>query len=409
MAITFIKAPQKYTPSNNDILFQVESDSLNLAYFIAEVKNSAGTIISKLKIRPTPLYKKGAFFNLTNILTTQTTLVKTDNIVEYTTDVQAYSVRVTTYSNDVSLGVLPTGDENTYTGTFIFNGQLPMDIFSSYDYTSYVATATGVGRFLTNKPVQTNIAPIGTEYLYYLNDARANKVQFKFYYVSGTVVTKNVAVTVSQKLGRINISPLVLEATGTDLTDLQYYTVALLDSANATAVQPVYRYLKITPSITNLQMYWKNDLGGVDTYLFKNIRESISNIKITAKGSPYKLSSTNVYGDNDKNIYYPTDVNLQSDTITTYTVVSEYLTNEEAKWITGIISSKEVFVLLQNGKVYPVQVKDTGATIQNTRYTGQLNQFEVSFTAPSTGTTGLSLQNFTGEEYFPYVLPITFV
>jgi hypothetical protein len=407
MAITFKQSPQKYTPSNNDILFQVESDSINLNHFIVEVKNASGVIISTLKLRPTPTYKTGAFFNLNRILSANTTLVKSDNIVEYTSDVVGYSVRITTYSLDASLGVLPTGDENNYIGSFVFNAELPVDMFSTYSYTGYAATSTGTGRFLTNRPVQADLPPVATEYLYYLNDAKANKARFIYYYSTGATVTRNVALTVSRKMGRLNISPLVLEASGVDLTDLIYFTVDLLDVNNIVAVNPVYRYLKKYCSINNIQIHWKNDLGGVDSYLFKNIRETVNTTKITAGASPYRMNASNLYTNNEGNIFNPSEVVLKSDTTSTYTVVSEYLTNEEARWITGIISSKEVYVLLDNGKLYPVQVKDTSANIQNTRYNNQLNQFEFSFTAPS-GVTGLSIQTFTSEYYFPYVLPITF-
>ena len=409
MAITFIQKPQKFTPSNNDIMFQVVSDSIDLAYFLVEVKDSAGVTISTLKLRPTPVYRTGAFFNLNNVLTSKTTIVKTDNLVEYTTDVIGYSVKVTAYKINTDGTAAATGDPNTFSGAFVYNAKLPIDAFSAYDYTAYVASTLGTGRFLTTRPTQSDIAPLATEYLYYMNDSRATKVVFKSYYTNGTVVSKTVALTLTQKMGRINISPLVLEANGVVLTNLVYYTVELQDAVSGVAVQPVYRYLKTKCSISNVQLFWKNDLGGVDSYLFKNMRESISNTKITAASSSYKLSTGNLYSNNDKNIFYPTDVNLQSETTSTYTLVSEYLTNNEARWITGVIKSKEVYVLLENRKLYPVQIKDNNASIQNTRYTSQLNQFEVSFTAPSSGTDGVSIQMYTGEEYFPYILPITYV
>jgi len=408
MAITFIKTPAKYTPSNNDIQFQVQSDDLLLSYFLVEIKNSAGIVISKLKLRPTPIYKVGAFFNLNRVLTTQTTIVKSDNLIEYTTDVIGYSVKATAYriAND---GTATAGDSITFSGAFVYNAEFPLDVFSAYDYTNYVVSTLGTGKFLTGRPSQSEIAPLATEYLYYINDARATKVVFKMYYTTGAIVTKTVAVSSTQKMGRVNISPLALEVNGVVLTDLNYYSVELQDAQSLIAIQPVNRYLKAKCSISNVQLFWKNELGGVDTYLFKNLRESISTKKITTATSPYKMSTGNLYTDNDKGIFNASEVTLESESTSTFTVVSEYLTNEEAKWITGIIKSKDVYVLLEIGKIYPVQIKDNSATIQNTRYTDQLNQFEVSFTAPSSGTGGLSLQMYTGEEYFPYVLPIDMV
>lgn len=409
MAITFIQTPQKYTPANNDILIQVQSDSLNLAYFLAEVKDSAGLIISTLKLRPTPLNKKGAFFNLVNVLSAQTTFVKSDNIIEYTNDVYKYSVRLTSYIINASGLIVASGEESVLSDRYIFNAELPLDEYSTYDYTRYACTSTGTGRFLTNKPKQCDMSPLTTEYLYYLNDARASKVRFLFNYLSGAVVEKTFNLDITKTMGRINISPIILEANSIDLTDLKYYTVDLLDASNLVAVHPVYRYINKTCSISNVQLFWTNQLGGIDSYLFKNLRESINNTKITVGSSPYKMGASNQYATYSGNVYNPTEVTLKSDTTSTYTVVSEYLNKDEAKWITTIITSKQVWILLENGKVYPIQIKDTGATIQDTRYTGSLNQFEVSFTAPSTGSTGLSLQMFTGIEYFPYVLPIVFI
>ncbi|MCX2486599.1 hypothetical protein [Pedobacter sp. MR2016-24] len=412
MAITIIQQPQKYTPSNSDILLQFKTVSIYFRYFIVEVLNSAGVVISSQKLKGIPTSPKEAFTNLVSILSdaAKTSINNSTNLIEYTpNDLYKYSIRIKEYDDEITSvgGVFrPTGnvilDSTTLiSDLYVFNAKIEYD----YDFTTVVATASGTGRFLTNKPDKCDIQPIATEYLYYLNDGRASKIRFIFYYSTGTSVTKTVAITTTQKIGRINISPLVLQVNGSVLTDLKYYTIELLDVNNNVAVQPVYRYLNTFKSISNVQVFWANTSGGIDSYLFKNVRESVAVTKVSTVGNPYKLDSNGKYSKYNADKYNATDVTLKSDSLSTYTVVSEYLTNPESKWLTtSLLGSKQVYVMIEGNKLYPVSVTDKGGAIQNTRYGGQLNSFEFSFTME----TSIPLQKFTGEEFFPYTLPITF-
>lgn len=372
MAITIIKQPQLYSPAFNDSIIQVESDLSDILFFMLTVTKPNGiSILSKLKIYPTPAYRNGSYLNLKEILKSvaQTTIIKNDNIVQELDDVYSYRLNISEYVSGDDKSLETTLQTSFYN---IFNGQLSKVNMFDYDYKDYVATSTSIPQFLTNKPT-SNIYYSSTEYLYYLNNNHVTEAQFTLNYSTGTI-TNHFQINSVNKSGRINISPKSLEVEGIILDDLISYTVTLMAS-NVTASLPVTRYYK--PDDCNdkyVNIIWENNLGGVDSYTFKSPREKISVDKVIIKNNAYPT---------DSNIYEADEVTLSVNATSEYTVISDWLNDAESIWLPSIITSKKVYVELYNGQLMPIKVANNTATINNSRYNKMLNSFELTFQAES--------------------------
>jgi hypothetical protein len=387
--ITIIKNPALFSPALNDSIWQIQTDRADILYFLVTVTKPDGvSVLSKLKIYPTPAYRTGSYINLTEILknVAQTTIKKNDVIVQDLDDVYSYRLTFTEYIYNVSNNSTSVGASTQSSFFHAFNAQLPKITMSDYDYSKLTATGTSVPKFLTNKPTSTT-KYWTTEYLYYLNNGRATGVDIHLYYTTGKVV-KAFPINQWKKSGRVNISPRAFAVNGISLDNLLWFSVNLV-SGNDVASQSVVRYynnLAADCSDEPVNVIWTNTLGGTDSYLFKNPREKVAVDKVTIKTNPFAVNSAGFYVSGNDNIYQNNEVIVASDSTSEYTLTSDWLNNSEAAWIASIIASKAVYVELTNGKLLPVKVLNTSASITNSKYSKALNSFELTFQS-ETGLT----------------------
>jgi len=385
MAITIIKSPSLFNPALNDNIFQVQTNVSNILYFNVTVTKPDGiSILSNLKIYPTPALRNGAYVNLQEVLknVAQTTIRKNDTILVPLLDVYSYRLNITEYiynatNNSVSQGAyLQTSFYN------IYNGQLPKITMSDYNYTQYVSTSTSVAKFLTDKPTST-IKYWSTEYLYFMNSAYATGVDIKLYYNDGSTITKPYTIDTTKKSNRINISPRALAVAGVNLTNLKYYTINLVNF-NAMVTELVTRYYlsDVECGEQPVNVIWVNSYGGTDSYTFKNPSEKLTVDKVTIKTNPYAVNSAGFYVASNSNIYQTNEQIISADSTSEYTVVSDWLTTAESTWLPSLISSKAVFIELTNGKLLPVKVTTTTASLQN-KFSKGMKSFELTFQSES--------------------------
>lgn len=379
--ITIIKTPALYSPGLNDNIWQFQTNHTDILYFLLTVTKPDGvSVLSRLKAYPTPSYRNGSHQHLQEILKTvvQTTIKKNDNIVQELDDVYSYRLNITEYLYNTASNTVGTGDSYQTTFYNIFNGQLPKITMSDYDYGTLTATSTSIPKFLTNKPT-SSIKYWGTEYLYYLNNGRVTSVLFTLNYTSG-VVTKSFAITAGKKSGRINISPRAMAVAGISLTGLKGYTVTLY-AGGTVASQSVERYYSNADDCSDMpvNVIWLNQLGGTDSYTFKNPQEKINVEKVAIKTNPYAVNAAGYYTASNDNIYQTNEQIITSDSTSEYTLTSDWLNNMESAWIPSIIASKAVFVELTNGKLLPVKVLNNSASIMNSRYSKAMKSFELTF------------------------------
>jgi len=382
--ITVIKTPALFNPALNVNIWQIQSNRTDIQSFYVTVTDGVN-IISKLQLYPNPSNRQGSAIDLQQILknVVQTTIKKNDIIVQELIDVFSYRLEITEVIYNVTSNSTSLGESYTTPFYNVFNGQLPKITMSDYDFATLVATSASTPKFLTNKPASVT-KYWTTEYLYYLNDGRATGVDIHLNYSTGTIV-KPFPINPSFKSGRVNISPRGLVVNGVSLENLQSFTVNLV-AGNTVASQTVTRYYNNLSSDCQdevVNMIWSNDLGGIDSMLFKNPQETRKVDKVTIKTNPYSTNSAGFYTATDANIYQNNEVIISSDTTSEYTVVSDWLNNAESAWIPSIMSSKAVYVELTNGKLLPVKVLNDSATVYNSRYNKGLSQYTLQFQSES--------------------------
>ena len=157
MAITIINTPQKYSPAFNPVIVQVSTDNSNIVYFDAVVKSS-GSIVSNLKIYPTPLNPISSFINLSNILQNgvKTTIKKNDVIIESLPN-DTFSYTVDLVENNISGLNIVSGSTASVTGKTVYNASIQNVNYNSYNYQDSVINTVKNAKFLTDKPDKSSI------------------------------------------------------------------------------------------------------------------------------------------------------------------------------------------------------------------------------------------------------------
>ncbi|WP_158798094.1 hypothetical protein [Pedobacter sp. L105] len=367
MAITIVATPSLFSPALNDAIWQIATDRTDILYFQVVVYAADGvTVISKLKAQPTPALRQGAYVNLTQVLKNivNTTISKNDVIIEEYDDVVSYKLSFTEYIYNVTSNTVSIGASATTSFVNTWNGQIPKIAMGDYDYTTLTATATSTPKFLTNKPTSVSKYWL-SEYLYYLNNGRVTAALFTLNYSTGTV-TKSFNIPLGKKSGRVNISPRSLVVADISLSNLISFNVCLMAGA-VVASQTVTRYYNNVLADCHdkpVSIIWANDLGGTDSYLFKNPQEKVTVTSTTINTNSYAVNSAGFYAASNANIYQSSEIIIASDSTSEYTVVSDWLNNDEEAWLkASILGSKAVFVELTNGKLLPVKVTLTTVSI----------------------------------------------
>lgn len=158
-----------------------------------------------------------------------------------------------------------------------------------------------------------------------------------------------------------------------------YFRLRLRDNTNATIGQTerVYQDLTDCTRYTPIRIKWKNSLGGWDFFTFTKVSTAVTNIerenykRSRGQITPFQGSYNYVENDNDRG--YKT---LNIKTIDTFSIASDWIENETAKWLQDLYISDEVYIL--NPEVfqkfvvnspfdteYPVFVQQTDIEYQN--------------------------------------------
>ncbi|MGF7075333.1 hypothetical protein [Mucilaginibacter sp. 3215] len=401
--ITITSQPQKFSPvKNNPVMFQLTSDRSSITYFIVKVLAADDGVIASQKYYTVPPIPLGTYFDLSSILSNYVDyqLVNSENIIESTPNVSlAYKLQITEYY--LSIGVLTQGDTLT-TGLFnIWNGELRRIDFTDFDYHQYALSSgyTGATQFLTNKPLTTAIYRNSTEYLYYLNDGQNAQVKVQYYNKNnGLLDTEYVTgITSTQMAGRLNVSPetfenlfdyseFSFEFTPTFGTPAFYYTVQIVDlSGNPLSEKRIYILRDVLNCTNSFSLIFSNEKGGYDSLTLFNPKEQISTEKSTIGKYPFALNSSGVYSDINNGIYNETSTVINSITTSQYTAITDVLSDDSAKWLRSIITSGKVFIRLENGKYYPVNLSNTSYSIKQKRLSTDNNRLEITFSCDTPG------------------------
>ena len=130
----------------------------------------------------------------------------------------------------------------------------------------------------------------------------------------------------------------------------------------------VFTYNRVTScaSLRDLRLSWSNLLGGVDSYTFNSEKDLVINTSFdTAQGA----LSWNIgvpISDNKQDVG---SFKTNSQAGSKYVLVSKYLTNAEATWLSELYMSTKVYAVI-NGVFIPVVIDKTESSIS--RHTGKI-------------------------------------
>ncbi|WP_428329039.1 hypothetical protein [Mucilaginibacter sp.] len=410
--ISFIKQPNKYTPVNNPVIFQIQSDNPLIQFFKVTITDNLGNIIGSLRLFTTPDYLTGSFTDLSTILsnTVNYQLLPSANLVDYTPNIlQAYQLTVTEkiYSN----GIIVDGTTSTTGLFYVWNGLVDKVSFSSFDYHNYVLTTGNTANFLTNKPPISTMYLTSSEYLYFLNDGRSGNVNLNFYGAGNTLVGSHQLAISGSTSGatRIDISPAAITNTfgssfansigrefgsmftspfGTNysLSSANYFTVNLTDvSGNSKSVVRTYVLKNTSCKNTPVQIVFGNQLGGYDSFMFFNPRETLDVVKTSITDNPFSINIGGIYTDNNNSVFNEENTTINVNATSTYKVITDALRDEEVRFLKELVKSQKVYIRLLNGMFYPVTVTNLNFPVQQKKYTTSLLRLELVFTMRDTG------------------------
>lgn len=401
--ISFKRVPQTYTPANNPIIFQIESDNTNIQFFIVQVLDDLNNKLANLKLYTTPNYRTGSYTDLSSILanTVNYELLRSLNLLEPTPNVsQDYKLVVT--EKLYSANGIIDGITKASPLFYVWNGQIDKISFNKFSYYDYLYnTATNTSKFLTNKPKVSAIYRDSTEYLYFLNDSIAGNIDLNFYSANHNLITnKSVAFSGVTGCNRIDVSPQSLDdsinlfdpyfmvqfGTNFNISTTNYYTIGIKDiSGNTKSEVRTYALKDSGCKNKTVNIVFANALGGFDGITFFNPREAIDVTKTTIQKNPFIINDAGIYSDSNNSVYNLETKTINVNSVSTYKVMSDVLSNEESVWLKELIKSEEVYIKLTDGTFYPITISNLNYPVQQKRFSTTNIRLELTFTITDTG------------------------
>jgi hypothetical protein len=410
--ITLLKQPQLYTPSQSPVIFQLQSDNVNILYFQVQVLDSTtNNVIANQRYQVLPNLPHGTAFDLSSILTNLTDyeLNVSLNIVEPVTNIlQAFKLSIVeklVSGNDVVSGQSLVTDVYT-----IWNGGLDQVQYNHYDYNHFVLKSdTGATNslFLTDKPNYSKLHYHSTELLYAINKDLPSFVMTLRLYDNHNHFIGLYGYTASNVSSaiRINTSPLALATHfNIDFKPVKYFTVQLTDLSGVQKTKlRFYQYEQVRCQDEAVVIVFANSKGGFDSCFFLNPKESVAITKSTMTKYPYGFNSDGIYSNINNNIYNTSQKTLSVDTISTYTVVSQPLNDVDSRYLKQLYRSPEVYVKLSDGTYQPISLVNTTYEVGRVKYSNGLVKQTLQFTAP----TGLNIVSYAplNDDFLPPNIP----
>lgn len=382
-----VKSPQSITPAYNPVIYQFASDFPNILYFNVEVRDFASnTLIVSDKAYITPVNLTGTDYDFSDIARN---LVKwqirnNQGVIQPITQ----SVR-DVYLNVTEVGLVGVtmsqlGATYSLNPVRVWNADLNRVNFSTYKWDDYLMSNASTNTpFLTEKPNYYKLNAKSREFLYYLKTNSVDlNLDIRKYTKSGQLVDlKQFTFSSSAGMMRLDISPKLINATYAGFyADGFRYQVSL--SYQGSRRSQVKWYLYEDPvdcSLELVNVLWENNLGGIDCYQFVQPVEERSVERAIIENYPYGYDANGVFTDITNSVFAQNEriinVNLNSQ----FTCWTKGLTNEENNWIAGLLSSRNVWVELNDSRIYPVALVETNYKINKKQY-DRLNVLQSQWT-----------------------------
>ncbi|GGE28172.1 hypothetical protein [Sphingobacterium cellulitidis] len=375
--ITITKTPYNYAPSQNPMIWEFTSNNPDTLYFQIFIKE-AGTnkIISKNKIYIPPGSNK-SFIDIQKIIDnlTVTQIDNTPTILSNLKGTVSYYLEVEGIDSN---GVI--SDAKITTTTYhSFNGKLNnFDLFNGI-MNSHFMQKGYQNLFLSDKPTFSYLHYAQTEHLYFLADNSSNVTTITFFlnYKNGTSVTHMMDFTNPQNrlLHRINLSPRTLiDILGFNLNSIKNLSIYLSDDDGVQMSEMrQYHIINYSCKQTICNVNWINEFGGMSSNTFMSPKETKSVEKISYYG--------NGYLERENGVFSPFQRIINTSVNNSYNITSQVLNDAEFDAITNIINSRNVFVELSSGELYPIVLDNNSIEVLKKKYTKKHNRLNLNFTS----------------------------
>ncbi len=188
---------------------------------------------------------------------------------------------------------------------------------------------------------------------------------------AGTViqsVTYSYSIVSAFKRADFGVGPMNLTS-GPSLTNVWGYTVNAYGTAGIYATM-TYQLVSNCSPWTNFRVAWLNRQGGFDYFNFNWKSSNTENVE----SSIYKKELDYNYTIGDRQ-----DTVLSNKTSETWTISTDFITENEAIWLKQLISSPEVYIIDEvNQLSYPIIVNTKSYTIK-TKIMDKLFSFSIDF------------------------------
>jgi len=390
--MTIGTGPQLFTPAYNPVLWTISSTFSEVLYFQLAVQDIAtnGRIIND-KAYVSPVTPTSTHYNITDIARD---LVSWEIINDGTTSAQINrSVRQIRLSGSdqglIGLTMSQLGATATAPDVWVWNGQVPRHQFTDFDYLDWVVDGgvTKLIKFLTYKPNYHKVNDYSREFLYYLKLSafESQTVRITSYDCAGNQIyqAKHTA-TGTASMVRLDVSPKALKVAYPSLftSSTCRYSVQLykLDTWPISEIK-WYDY-KPDPDCGQdiVNIFWENELGGIDTYQFIQPVETRTVERFQIKKNPYQYDNGYSYSDRVQSVYNQEERVVHNNLNSTWQMYTRFLTTDENRWIAGIVHSRNWWVELKNGRVYPCSLVESTYQVRNQKYvTGEKLQSQFTF------------------------------
>jgi hypothetical protein len=389
--ITIVQSPLKYTPAGNPIILQIESSLSNILYFKIQVSESeSDSLIASGNVYTTPDYVNGSYVNLSKILSNAVKweINNSINIPSFAIEKAIIKYKVTLTEWGLVSGILQEiGDPFEVPGDhFTWEAEFDRISFHNYNISTYLVSNGLPANFLTQKPNYSVVNDYSSEQLYFLHESQSDlRLIVKTFNSANTLIdtySHSITGLGDSSLIRLQVSPKALsDSMLVNFADVSYYTIYL---ENATSIRKseirYYNYKSLACNVEPVNILWVNSLGGIDSYQFQNVQETINISRNTYKKNLFKLDN-GFYSDRTAEVLNPSEEIINVNQTGTYTATSAIISDSESIWLSGLFTSKQVYVELADYSLVPVIVTNPNYQIQRQKYNrGSFNTVQVTYT-----------------------------
>lgn len=365
MAITINTTPELYTLGGNPVEFNISSTNSSQPNFkyIVDLYDSTAVLQTRIKLNKD--IDNTATVDVSRLLNS----LLAANIVKFgdgeTECPKLTESGVVQYSIDFgeeygSTPVIYSSLTNSGTKYVIYGGLNPLE-FNNFLYTNY-ALDTSTRLFLkktnygrsSSSPIIIRSGEWDLASYLVLSNNQAYRMRVITTDTLGSQTSSNFLLayaTIGSNIRKIQTIPTgfnINNLTGFGVTqpiisatDTVSYTVQIFDNASVASSEMLY--FKVDSSCSKgdeFRFQWLNELGGYDGFTFK----AANRPKLDIERKTYKTDATLTNSFTANIDYY----NRIQDKIT---VQSDWLTNDQAEYLSGLLSSPQIYHLYQDGSV----------------------------------------------------------